>query len=309
MTQHEVIVVAWDGKEKHLFNITAEQFLDLERSSTRLTFGVVFEQRLDLLIENFAELERCIIDAALRYAIFGGDTYDQLGQARHTANRYLSNLMSSAKMYLDQTSHDLSSIFGHGSEAHLTFVQASRDEYDRSLSYRCLEALRNHAQHRALPVHGMEFSVGVDEVDSDSKFTKHKASMSISVRTLKREGSFKAAVLSELEEFESDDDRIQLMPFVRDYIGGIGVVHRKTREFLEPTFVRDDSQISLLFDLVEDAVGKRDARVDVIFRPKGSPERSRYFSERATKDRLAYAKKNPRPHSLDRHYVSSRPDK
>lgn len=73
-----------------------------------LRFGVAFEQRLDVLLENYATLERYILDLALRNAVFMGDSLGRLREGRHNVIRHLINLLSSAKLYIDQTAHAFS---------------------------------------------------------------------------------------------------------------------------------------------------------------------------------------------------------
>lgn len=87
----------------------------LVRAKKFLRFGAAFEQRLDILLENYVSLERYALDLALRNAVFMGDSPTRLGEGRHNVNRHLSNLLSSAKLYIDQTAHALSEHFGRGS--------------------------------------------------------------------------------------------------------------------------------------------------------------------------------------------------
>ena len=108
------------------------------RAKTALRFGVGFEQRFDILLENYATLERYILDLALRNAVFMGDSTSRLREAKHTVNRHLNNLLSSAKLYIDQTAHAISDQFGSASSQYRRFIESTRDEYDNSLAYRAL---------------------------------------------------------------------------------------------------------------------------------------------------------------------------
>lgn len=104
----------------------------LLRAKTALRFGVGFEQRFDILLENYATLERYILDLALRNAVFMGDSNSRLGEAKHTVNRHLNNMLSSAKLYIDQTAHAISDQFGTASSQYQRFIDSTREEYDNS---------------------------------------------------------------------------------------------------------------------------------------------------------------------------------
>ena len=101
-------------------------------------------------------------------------------------------------------------------------------EYDTYLAYRVLEALRNHAQHAALPIHG---------ITTHSQWHREEEphSMSVTVwpridlQQLEDDRKFKRGVLKELKSLE----KLELKPMVRQYIESISRVHREFRDATE----------------------------------------------------------------------------
>lgn len=301
------MIVAWTSGAKQMVTISPDEFVELEKAKPILSFGVAFEQRFDLLLENFAELERCILNAALEYSIFSGSVADRLSDVRHLANRRLSNFLSSARLYLDQNSHDLSAQFGNNSAERASFQKATHEEYDSSLAYRCIEALRNHAQHRALPVHGIQFSVSQDDVQPDGEYTKFSAAMSLSIEVLSSEGGFKSSVLKELIDLKLDDGRADLLPWVRQYVGSLGRVHSATRDSIEASVGRSDAIVDALLRKTEVVIGEPTERAEAVFKPTAKDTRSAFLSRRNIELRKSYEERSKYTSSIDRHYVSSRP--
>lgn len=108
--------------------ITAEQFNDIRAAKERLMFGVGIEEKLDLLLENYAEFERTLLNMALEYSIFPGKSQALLDGGTHLANRRMVNFLTTARLYLDQVSHDFSNIYGRDSDQHESFKQATNKQ-------------------------------------------------------------------------------------------------------------------------------------------------------------------------------------
>ncbi len=82
--------------------ITTEQFKQIRAAKQRLMFGVGIEEKLDLVLENYAELERTLLDMALEHSIFPGKIEALLDGGTHLVNRRIANFVTTARLYLDQ---------------------------------------------------------------------------------------------------------------------------------------------------------------------------------------------------------------
>ena len=88
---------------KHDFvEITEEQFVEIRETQQLIRFGLAVEEKLDLLAENYADLERELIDMAVQHSIFSGSIFELLNESRHRINRRLINLLTSVRLYHDK---------------------------------------------------------------------------------------------------------------------------------------------------------------------------------------------------------------
>lgn len=234
-----------------------EEHEALLRAKKALRFGVAFEQRLDILLENYATLERYILDLALRNAVFMGDTRGRLGEGKHNVNRHLNNLLSSAKLYIDQTAHALSEQFGQDSSQFERYIGVKRDEYDNSFAYRSLEALRGYMQHRGLPTHSVSFSSRRDESDQDRIRHRHIVTFGLMPENIREDGGFKSDVLRELEGHVDMKRQIELMPLIREYVSGIARIHKSVRMSISAELDNADSYVATIFERVYSLTGHR----------------------------------------------------
>ena len=125
------------GKHEEI-EITEEQYEEIRRSRQIISFGLAFEEKLDLLAENYADFERELIDMAVQHSIFHGSIDELLSDARHRVNRRLINLLTSVRLYHDQIAHALNSVYGKNSNLLNQFRTYSSNEYDSNISYSAL---------------------------------------------------------------------------------------------------------------------------------------------------------------------------
>jgi hypothetical protein len=279
-----------------------EKLLSAKRT---LRFGVAFEQRLDILLENYATLERYILDLALRNAVFMGDSLGRLGEGKHNVNRHLNNLLSSAKLYIDQTAHAFSEQYGDDSSKYQRYIDSKKDEYDGSLAYRTLEALRGYAQHRGLPTHSVSFSSRRDESIPDKIRNRHIVTFGLVPETLREDGGFKSSVLQEIECIVDKEGRIELMPLIREYVSGIARVHKSARMSISGELDNADSFVASLFERVYSLTGHRCISARIW---ETTTERMNSFGAISSEwihERKSFTEKNCYAEYLSGQYVSS----
>lgn len=131
------------------------------------------------------------------------------------------NFLSSAKGYVGQVKVSTES-------SDLAAIKALfADQYDNSLAYRTMDALRNYTQHCGLPTHGITYHMGwEDKGDPDKRKSIFSVIPSLDVASLSKDRKFKPTVLKELE---SVSDRHPIMPFVRQYLAAISFVNAGIR--------------------------------------------------------------------------------
>lgn len=297
-------VFVWSPEKRMSYEIDDKEFEKFVRANELLTFGLAFEQRFNIVLENFAELERFLLDAALRDAIFSDTTFSHLYGSHHTANRHLTNLMASSRLYLDQTGHALSSTFGRSEVEVSKFKRLRSEEYDSVLGYRVLEALRNYSQHRGLPAHSIKFSSSRDDAADAGSKIKHVVSILLAVEALAEDPKFKAEIIEDLRESANSNGYVELMPLTRDYMGCLGRVHEEARALVAESLTSSDELMKSNKDRIETKVGTRDVIVRVTKISKGSTLEELHISEELTKQRNEYESKTQYAKYIAKQYVA-----
>jgi len=219
--------------------ITQEHYEEIRRAHELIIFGVAIEEKLDLLVENYAELERELLDMAVQHCVFSGAIGELLSEARHRTNRRLINLLTAIRLYHDQTAHSLSSVYGKDSKILNDFRFSASKEYDGKLSYRALEAIRNHVQHASLPITAISFPMNTVERDDSKEHPRpvtrirYKVVPYIGTESLEENPKFKKTVLEEIKRISNKKNDIEVMPMVREYISSIGRIHAHLRTLIK----------------------------------------------------------------------------
>lgn len=237
------------GKHESV-EITKEQYQEIQRTHQLIAFGLALEEKLDLLAENYADLERELIDMAVQHSIFHGSINELLSDSRHRVNRRLINLLTSVRLYHDQIAHALNSVYGKDNDLLKNFRSFSSSEYDSSLSYRALEALRNHVQHASLPITAISFPMSAVERDSNSTpigaptKIRYKVIPYIAIEELEANKDFKRQTLQELKTISNKKGDLEMVPLVREYISCIGRIHRQLRQLCKSDL--DNAEANLI---------------------------------------------------------------
>ncbi len=273
------LVMARGGKEVQRREINKEEFDLILKARAGLLEVLYIEEKFDLLMENYCELEEEILSSSLRYVAFASDIHVMLQQSRLAITRRLVNLLTTCRLYLDQSTHHLRGAFGKSSPYEKHHKAEMSSQYDKHLSYRILEELRNYAQHRGYPFHIITFSSSVIKPEPGAD-TVTIVMPKLSIAELEEDGGFKSQVLGEIKEsYETDFD---LRPHVRQYIDCLHSVHSTLRESLQErvaewkddiyaarALFRDDSSqdesIWLLEFIVQDDSGEEKERTHFAF--------------------------------------------
>jgi hypothetical protein len=146
-------------------------------------------------------------------------------------DRRLTNVLTSFRLYIDQTDHCISGIFGNPSEQ-LEHVKTFKSSlYDKYFGYRFFEAMRNHVQHCALPVQMITYSENRDPQGQD--YYKITIAPKMTLDDFEGVDSFKKSIL---EDVKSKGGKIDLRHPAREYLSCLVLLHKELRAMLEPAF-------------------------------------------------------------------------
>lgn len=206
--------------------ISEERFEALKQAWANLKHLAHIEEEWDAVVQNYVELEKSLLDAALRDMLISDKDYFLFQESRLRFGVRLSNLLSSCKAYLDHTPHHLGLLVpqrNYGAE----FKTLAKAEYDRRFGYRLIEALRAYSQHRGLPVHGSRYDSAWVE-GGDEGMLRFSVSTHIDLDILRKDQKFRGTVIKDVTE-----QKLEAEPHVRDYLEGLSAVHVATRKLID----------------------------------------------------------------------------
>ncbi|MDB6131364.1 MAG: hypothetical protein JWM04_2471 [Verrucomicrobiales bacterium] len=187
--------------------------------------GLGTEERFQLLIDNYFEFEAEFLSQSANLLIWD-DSGHKAMDWRLALDRRFVNLLSACRLYMDQTDHALSTVFGNPS-SELAGVKTRKSQlYDGSFSYRLMEELRNFVQHSGLVLSIIKFGHHKVELPTGKHTT---FTVGAEVDSTSFHGtSLKKKILTELLNKPSFDIRTP----VRDYISDLILLHKEVRNTL-----------------------------------------------------------------------------
>lgn len=207
--------------------ISESEYLTAVRAKECLLEALEIEEKFDLVLRNYEEFELELLRIALQGVMHSNWDWSLLVGAIQTLNQRLVNMLTACRLYIDQTSHNLSTIYGAKSPQLTKVLSQASEEYDSRLGYRVLETLRNYVQHRGLPVHGISTPmVWVDNTKDTRKHLRYTADPVVSIQKLLEDSKLKPSILDELRSL---GDSVPLKPLIREYLVGLGQVHSTIR--------------------------------------------------------------------------------
>ena len=217
--------------------LTADEFEEISKSKLNLIIALGIEEKFNLVLENYLEFERELLEMVLGRLIFADTSWSGFQNDIYVLNRRLANLLSACRTYIDQLQHDLSQVFGRNSTELASFRDKLEDEKKSTLGFRAMEALRNHAQHFSFPIQSLMFTSTLDETGVN-RTVKNTVSPSLSITELKDDRQFDEDLITDL--FNSDTE-ILLTPLVRDNVEALGRIHRVVHSSLDGNLLAWDA--------------------------------------------------------------------
>ncbi len=277
--------------------ITAAEFLQLRVAAKTLLAAFALEEMYDLLLANHHELEVSVLQTAVTEMTRWNNSYEDHYRIRMEFNRRSLNLLSSARLYLDQFEQWMKEAGANPKSA----IARTNHFYDHHFEYRFMEALRNHVQHVGRAVHGVNtknhwFPPGrTDQLRvSVTPYTSRK--------DLEQDQGFKKKVLLECP------DKIPIIPAARVYVEDISAIHDEVRIQVESLAGAARSTVIGAIAAHESAAGQRFPGLAAVAIDKKHVKEQVPLHLDWDDVRLKLVKKNRRLSALARSYVTSQHD-
>lgn len=282
--------------------LTEAEYSAIVAAMRRVYLARGIEEKLDLLVENFREYEQELLSLGLKYSLVLPLDDERVAVERQLVNRRVVNLLSSARMYIDQVKHAIAQLCSNGFSPDPAALFSV--EYDSHLEYRIAEALRNFALHQALPVHIMSWPSEWEEMESEKRRLRFGIVPSISIDELATEGGFKASVLADLQE--SGKEQFSLTLVLRKYVESLASVHKQIRAAIATQVNHEHGVILSALERARSAFGEE--LVGLVVSKGSDPERvdeHHFVNEKSWQRRESLIRRHSTFENLSRRYVSA----
>ncbi len=224
MSNEYIFIIRAFGQFSEL-EIDQERFEQLKTSRQILFHAFAIEEKYEIIIRNFLELEREATNVSISEMVRNHIEYKDFFDVRLALNIRLVNLLTAVRLYTDQLSSHICSRMQSDENAKTDIKELFSKEYKACFEYRFIEALRNHVQHRGLPVHLV--STKLKWTDLDDGLLEYSLCFSTQKKHLLLDDGFKNQVLNEMP------DAVNLRVATRIYIEAISRIHKQVRDKIE----------------------------------------------------------------------------
>ncbi len=228
------------GKQPEI-PIDASRYAALSEAVGVQRAALEIEEKFDLVVANYEELERETLTLTLTHAVRNDFTWASMSSDRLLLGRRLVNLLTTCRLYVDQVVH---SVGRSPTPIGCTRKQAEevfKDQYDRNLAYRIMDALRNHVQHRSLAIAGITYGCKRVRAEATQPLVRFTLSLTLDLEALREDERFKKPTLEELENLPQKQQDLFL--FVRQYVQSLGRAQERLRELLAAAVKRADADV------------------------------------------------------------------
>jgi hypothetical protein len=240
---------------KAFLQISAEDYSSLLSAKAFVSETLAFEEKYDLLVSNFLELEKTLNELAADHMVRSDYSYQSLNDCRVLINQRVQNLLGACRLYLDHGAHHVSSMDSAVPNLAKEFDALRRKQYDDHAAYRIAEALRNHSQHRGFPIGKLSSGGGWIQRPDGDDILRHRVQIHIDVDEL-RDGKTKASVLKDIENLGPNADA---RPVLREYVARLSALHQLIRLKLQEALAAQESAIETAIDRFKNTFPEEDS--------------------------------------------------
>lgn len=277
--------------------ISEVEFDDIRKAVRGVFACLAIEEKFGYVLSNFRELELSMLQTSFDSMATQSSGWSEGITTIHSIAVRLLNLLSTGRLYLDQTAVAFKKQFGRRSSQCIALELATQAEKDSQASFRIMEALRNHCQHCDVPVQGLSHEGGWDGPHCER----------LCVLKLDR-----LALLSDREiqgparaDIAALDEQFDVRPIVREYIESLARVHETVQTELSPFAKSYETSVEQCLSQFDPGVGKRQIVHAEKWEDDKMTERFSIFSAPAAR-RESLSQSRRFTKYIARHFVSNR---
>ncbi|GAA6183792.1 hypothetical protein [Aliiglaciecola sp. NS0011-25] len=238
--------------------IEKSKYERLKECKVILSEAFALEEKYELLISNYNELETQLLKNSLSFMLDRtDDIYHDGFEERLMFNRWIVNLLSSAKMIFDQVNTHVRKClpYENGEVLKERVNSLYSREYDKHFEYRFMCALRNFVQHCGLAVHVVKRNRSWTEQDSTDRM-KNSVIILTKKANLSGEKRFKRDIYHEMPS------EMNLIYSTRVFLESISKVHIEIRKLIETSVLLARTEIEETLSEYSKAIGRNVTTVE-----------------------------------------------
>ncbi|NJL70921.1 MAG: hypothetical protein HC888_04545 [Candidatus Competibacteraceae bacterium] len=199
-----------------VIEIDEQIYSKLKESKRCLVDQFQFEEKFDIILENYKDFETERFAISLDVELFSHQTTPQVYARRRNLIRRIMNVLTSIRLYLDVIAS-----MEKGKPHYADLRKYVNALYDGNFSYRLMEGIRNHIQHRGSPFAAGQHSRRLDR--ESGAFFRIGTSVYLEVDAVINDRTTKASLKKELQDL--DGKTLEINKLISSYIGCIARLH------------------------------------------------------------------------------------
>lgn len=219
-------LVSLSARTSETLEITETDFVAIRTARRRFLALLDIEEKFDITIESYFDYERTRIDLALRQMVTFYVPHPALAADVRVVNRKLLNLLAAAMLYDKQLDHGFCVLYGRNSSKWSHVKERRASLKSSSLGYQVAEAVRDHIQHRGLPVNTLFYQLTAKEAGGERR-VQVTTDPYLAVDQLQDDRKIPKGLIKKLKE---RGERVPLTPLIKEYVGCLGDLHNGVRD-------------------------------------------------------------------------------
>jgi hypothetical protein len=305
-TEERYSLVRFPGDDR-LVDISADRFREIMAANDYALLVLGLEEKLDLLIANYGEYEAELLRLALDRSLHVREEWSTNRADMQTINRRVVNVLSAARLYLDQVMHEVCAEYGHDSSQQQTLQSKISGEYDTVADYRLMETLRNHVQHRSLPLAGFMAPTDYEEISRDEDRWRVTIVPYLDIESLEASPKAKTSVVREFARAAVPPDMTRCL---RSYLECLCRIHETVRDICAADYERAtvmllQARIEAMGEALSQSLSGTTSVAAVARDARGRPQRVLHLNDIVMEQVRLLRARNRSFDGLARRYVAS----
>lgn len=204
-----------------MIDITQEEIDKIKQSKIYLHEYIAIEEKYDLLVGNYIELEKSIFGNIIKGNIKNIASISEFYDESRLLCRHLLNWLSTSKLYLDQLAANIKKIDKNiGEEIKEELIHKRKTE----ICFYLMDDIRNYLQHNGIPVYSGDGARSIE--DESNRIILHYCTIDLDLSAFINDSRLK----EKYKKLYEENKKIDIMNYISQYFEEISEIHANTRK-------------------------------------------------------------------------------